>query len=165
MQFQKDDGGRAAAGCKGSAGDCVARSIAIASQRPYEEIYDRLAEGNASQRRGKHQKTGHGKRSARDGIFTGRKWFKDYMRELGFEWVSCMGVGEGCHTHLKNDELPVGRLVLSLRRHYAAVIEGVLHDTFDSSPARTYEIIENGVVVGSKECYRCVYGYWQLNTP
>lgn len=34
-----DDGGRELAGYKGTAGDCVCRAFAIASQRPYKEIY------------------------------------------------------------------------------------------------------------------------------
>ena len=41
--FIRDDGGRAAAGFKGSAGDCVARSIAIAAGLPYAEVYVALA--------------------------------------------------------------------------------------------------------------------------
>jgi len=161
MQFQKDDGGRAAAGYKGSAGDCVARAIAIASQRPYAEVYDRLAEGNKKQRRGKRQRYRDGKRTARHGILTGRKWFKDYMQELGFQWVPCMEFGKGCQVHLKDGELPMGRLVLSLRRHYVAVIDGVLHDTFDSSPPKHFIMNE---IVSDEEYYRCVYGYWRLTT-
>ena len=40
MQFQYNDGGRAKAGFKGTTGDCVCRAIAIATERPYREIYD-----------------------------------------------------------------------------------------------------------------------------
>jgi hypothetical protein len=50
MKIVIDDGGRAAAGFKGSAGDCVCRAIAIASGRHYKEVYDRIAEGMATQR-------------------------------------------------------------------------------------------------------------------
>jgi hypothetical protein len=42
MEFVYDDGGRAAAGFKGSTGDCVVRAIAIASGKPYREVYDAL---------------------------------------------------------------------------------------------------------------------------
>jgi hypothetical protein len=83
--FVYNDGGRKAAGYKGSAGDCVCRAIAIAAQLPYQQVYDRLAEGNATQRKSK--RTGKQSRSARNGIYTKRKWFKDYMLELGFIWV------------------------------------------------------------------------------
>ena len=45
MMWVKDDGGRAAAGYVGNTGDCVTRSIAIATGLPYKEVYDALAEG------------------------------------------------------------------------------------------------------------------------
>lgn len=144
IDFQYNDGGRKQAGYRGSAGDCVARAIAIASNRPYKEVYDRLAKGNATQRQGKAGKTS-GKRSARNGIYVKRKWFKDYMKELGFKWVPLMSIGTGCQVHLHRDELPsTGRMVLSLSRHMAAYVDGWLHDTYDCS--------RNGT--------RCVYGYW-----
>ena len=139
MQFVQDDGGRSKY-FKGDADDCVARAISIAGGIDYREVYDRLAAGNSSQR-------GGGKKSARHGILVKRKWFKDYMAELGFVWTPTMKVGSGCTTHLRTDELPAkGKLVCSLSRHYAAVIDGVIHDTDDPSRGGT----------------RCVYGYWTL---
>jgi hypothetical protein len=144
MQFIHDDGGRAAAGFKGKAGDCVARSIAIASGCPYAEVYARLAAGNGEQRASK--RTVKRGRTARSGIFTTRKWFKDYMAELGFSWTPTMAIGSGCKVHLRSDELPSGRIVVALSRHYAAVIDGVLHDTYQDDRAGT----------------RCVYGYWSI---
>lgn len=42
MDFVFHDGGRDAAGYKGSTGDCVTRSIAIAAGKPYQEVYDAL---------------------------------------------------------------------------------------------------------------------------
>jgi hypothetical protein len=142
IRHQFNDGGRAAAGYEGRTGDCVARSIAIAAELPYQEVYDRLTLGNATQR-----KTGKQKRGAKtvgQGINVGRKWFKSYMAELGFHWVSTMGIGTGCKVHLREDELPKGRIIVALSRHYAAVIDGVLHDTYEDSRGGT----------------RCVYGYW-----
>ena len=55
-----------------------------------------------------------------------------------------MQIGQGCKVHLRADELPPGRLVVSVSRHTTAVIGGVIHDTYD--PAR--------------EGTRCVYGYY-----
>jgi hypothetical protein len=147
IQFIKDDGGRQAAGRAGDTGDCVTRAIAIATGLPYEQVYDRLAEGNATQRVTKN--TGARlarKRTASKGIIIQRKWFKDYMTELGFVWVPTMGIGTGCTVHLAADELPQGRLVVNVSKHTAAVIDGVLHDTYDSSRDGT----------------RCVYGYYKL---
>ncbi len=40
--FIYDDGGRVAAGFKGSTGDCCVRAVAIATGRPYQEIYDAI---------------------------------------------------------------------------------------------------------------------------
>ena len=146
MKFIQNDGGRAAYGFKGQAGDCVARAIQIATCLPYPVVYERLARGNAEQRITKHsgRKSSAGAHTAAHGIWTGRKWFKDYMAELGFVWHPTMIVGSGCKVHLREDELPKGRLVVKLSRHAAAVIDGVLHDTHDCSRDGT----------------RCVYGYW-----
>lgn len=144
MKHIVNDGGRKAAGFKGSADDCVTRSIAIVSGRPYAEIYHRLAQGNGGQRAS--IRTAKKSASARNGIYVQRKWFKDYMRELGFDWTPTMLVGQGCRVHLKADELPPGKLVVAVSKHYTAVIDGELHDTFDCS--------RNGT--------RCVYGYWQM---
>jgi len=144
MKFVFHDGGRKAAGYKGRTGDCVCRSIAIAAGLDYQEVYDYLAEGNCTQRASK--RTGKKPRTAADGINTKRKWFKDYMASLGFEWTATMGVGTGCKVHLKEAELPAGRLVVAVSKHMTAVIDGVIHDTHDPARGGT----------------RCVYGYWRL---
>ena len=147
MKHIYDDGGRKAAGRKGDTGDCVTRAVAIASGRPYAEVYDRLARGNAGQRITKRSHKSAGKRSASHGVYTSRKWFDDYMVELGFRWVPTMAIGSGCKVHLRDGELPMGRLIARLSRHCAAVIDGVIHDTYDPS----------------REGDRCVYGYWVLD--
>jgi hypothetical protein len=139
-----DDGGRAKAGFKSARGDCVARAIAIVTGRPYREVYDRLAEGNATQRAGK--RTGRKARTASDGINVKRKWCQDYMRELGFVWVPIMGIGTGCTVHLARGELPNGRLIASVSKHWTAVIDGVIFDVYDPSRGGT----------------RCVYGYYRF---
>ena len=125
-------------------GDCVARALAIAMQRPYAEVYAELAEGKAEQRQGKRKLGKDGVRTASRGISVKRKWFQDYMRTAGWAWTPTMGIGTGCKVHLRADELPAGRIVASLSRHYCAVIDGVIHDLFDPSRDGT----------------RCVYGYW-----
>ncbi|MGE4249039.1 MAG: hypothetical protein AB7F09_06600 [Parvibaculaceae bacterium] len=142
--FIRDDGGRAAAGFRGKAGDCVTRAVAIASGCPYREVYQRLAHGTGTQR--KSTRTGRRAKSARNGINTTRKWFREYMNALGFRWVPTMQIGSGCKVHLTASELPAGRLVVMLSRHACAVIDGVIHDTYDPSRDGT----------------RCVYGYYIL---
>jgi hypothetical protein len=149
MQFQYDDGGRAAAGYKGTAGDCICRAVAIAAQLPYRQVYAVLSEGNATERRTKYGRKSAGRRSARNGINARRRWFCDYMETLGFTWVPTMKIGAGCKVHLRDGELPVGRLVVALSRHMAAVIDGVLHDTHPCDRGGT----------------RCVYGYYIKASP
>lgn len=147
--FQYNDGGRKQAGFKGKTGDCVTRAIAIAAELPYEQVYEVMTAGTRQERsprgvRYNHSQARRKPLSARDGIHVKRKWFKEYMASLGFEWTPCMSIGSGCKVHVKASELPMGRLILSLSGHYAAFIDGVLHDTHDSARDGT----------------RCVYGYW-----
>lgn len=133
------DGGRLEAGFKGKTGDCVARALSIATGKPYREVYDRLAKGNADQRITKHtRKSLAGKATARNGIYTGRKWFKDYMAELGFVWVGIARIGEP--STIRGEDLAPGVYVLSLRRHSAAFIDGRLFDTWDSLKSGTVKI-------------------------
>lgn len=141
MKFIFNDGGRTAAGYQGFAGDCVARAIAIAAQLPYQEVYAKLCDINASS--GSKAKCA-GKRSARNGVDTKSGHFKYYLSSLGWRWTPTMGIGTGCKVHLRDGELPAGRLIVAVSKHYAAVIDGVIHDTHDCS----------------REGSRCVYGYW-----
>lgn len=142
--FAFNDGGRKAAGFTGEgAGDCVARSIAIASGMQYAKVYANLAEGHYTERRKRGWK-GKKERTASKGIHTKRKWFTDLMASWGFVWVPTMAIGQGCKVHLKAEELPAGRLVVALSKHYTAMIDGVINDTYDPS----------------RDGSRCVYGYW-----
>lgn len=139
--FAYDDGGRIAAGFRGDAGDCVTRAIAIASGLPYQEVYDALNEYAKRERRGKRKRNIS---NSRTGVHTPTA--RRYLADLGAEWTPTMQIGSGCRVHVRADELPPGRLVLNLSRHFAAVIEGILHDTHDCSRGGT----------------RCVYGYWRF---
>lgn len=143
--FKFNDGGREAAGYKGKTGDCVARSIAIVTGLPYKQVYEALANGNATQRKGKREGSKAGVKTASRGINTKRKWFADYMASLGFVWTPTMLIGQGCKVHLTADELPKGNLVVNVSKHFTAVIDGVINDTYDCS----------------REGTRCVYGYYK----
>jgi len=80
--------------------------------------------------------------SARDGVR--RVVYESYLKKLGWHFVPCMTIGSGCKVHLKKSELPAGRIICRLSKHMAAVIDGVLYDTYDCSREET----------------RCVYGYF-----
>ena len=73
MDFVYNDGGRAAAGYKGRVGDCVVRAIAIATQKPYQDVYDAINVLALAER------TRRGRRSsARSGV--GRTTYERYLR-------------------------------------------------------------------------------------
>jgi hypothetical protein len=78
------------------------------------EVYAHLARETGNQRASKRGKRAA---SASRGINTGRKWFKEYMRELGFAWTPVMQVGSGTKVHLRNGELPMGQLVVTVSNH------------------------------------------------
>jgi hypothetical protein len=139
MEFKYNDGGRAEAGYKGTTGDCTCRAIAIAIQMPYDYVYDMLNENAKTQRITKRQaKRG----SARTGIY--RTTIRRVMELIGWTWTPTMQIGSGCKVHLRDGELPMGRLVVSVSKHMVAVTDGVIQDTHDPSRGGT----------------RCVYGYW-----
>ena len=142
MKHVYSDGGRAAAGFKGKTGDCGVRAVAIATGRPYAEVYDAINEASTREHPGARRSKRAGRSSAGTGVWMAT--MKRYMEALGWRWHPTMAIGSGCKVHLRADELPPGRIIVRLSRHYAAVIDGELHDTYDDSRDGT----------------RCVYGYW-----
>jgi hypothetical protein len=138
--FRFHDGGRTAAGYRGKTGDCVVRSIAIATGLPYQHIYDLVNRASVHERTGTRKR---GKSNARTGVY--KSTIRRVMNSLGWVWTPTMRIGSGCTVHLRPDELPPGPLVVSVSKHLTAVIDGVIHDTHDCSRRGT----------------RCVYGYWQ----
>jgi hypothetical protein len=136
MRWVYDDGGRADAGFRGDAGDCVARAIAIATGMAYREVYDDLADREAQLGR---------PRSARNGVSP--KAYKPYLAELGAIWTPTMRIGSGTTVHLRESELPWEPwLIVRLSKHLVAVRQGVVFDTHDPT----------------REGTRAVYGYWRV---
>ncbi len=77
LELKINDGGRAAAGFKGQAGDCVVRSIAIATGMPYQKVYDDLFKANQEFRNTSKSKLARSLKqrndSPRSGMFCFRK--------------------------------------------------------------------------------------------
>lgn len=133
MEFKLHNGGRPQ-GTPTKSRDCVIRAIATVTGLPYELIHLGVAEA-CEVPLARIQKLG---------TPVWHKGFKKYMERLGFKWTATMSIGSGCKVHLRADQLPTGRLIASVSRHWVAVIDGVAYDTND--PRR-----------GGR---RCVYGYW-----
>ena len=149
LEFKEDDGGRAAAGYTGIAGDCVVRSIAIVTGLSYKKVYDDLYKANEVFRTTSKTKLARSLKRKNDTPRTGthRVVLKKYLLQLGWNWTPTMFIGQGCKVHLKKSELPSETLIVSCSKHITVVKNGVLHDTYDCS--------RNGT--------RCVYGYWSKN--
>jgi hypothetical protein len=140
IAWEYDDGGRRAAGFTRMApGDCAARALAIAAQLPYRDACARVDAAAARER----PRRGNTRSDSASGVYS--RTFRRLMDDLGWIWTPTMDIGTGCRVHLRRAELPSGRLIVSLSRHYAAVIDGVVRDYADPSRDGT----------------RCVYGYWQ----
>jgi hypothetical protein len=135
-RWVKDDGGRSKSGIPSAekkVGDCVARAIAIATQRPYREVHDALvvrsvhhvATDNSSYGKWTRRKGGIRHFDADHGCAD--EVYGPYLQSLGWKFTTTKGM----KVHLRADALPPGRLIVHLRRHLAAVIDGVIHDTFN----------------------------------
>jgi len=114
--------------------DCVVRAIAIATGNPYADV--------SAQINYLADEVYFDGSDASEGVQ--RPLIKDYLKSIGWVWTPTMAIGSGCKVHLRDGELPMGRLIVSVSKHLVAVIDGVIHDTHDCSRAGT----------------RCVYGYW-----
>jgi hypothetical protein len=158
-RFVKDDGGRTQSGiarggrngrigqnaAAGDVRDCAPRAIAIAAGKPYREVHDALiaaavryaAAGGEARRKG-----GYRAFHADYGVPVGA--CRLYLESLGWRYTSCRELPRGKGIHLRADELPPGRLIVRLRWHMCAVIDGVIHDIHDYSD----------------EGRRRIYGYW-----
>ena len=152
MEWIYNDGGRSAAGYKGTTGDCVCRAIAIAAERPYQEVYDLINEYAKRERTGSRKR---GKSNARTGVY--KDTIKKVMEHYGWKWVATMKIGQGCKVHLNENELPKGRLVVSLSKHETAVIDGVIHDTYDPNDRGAWLDADGNELPKTD---RCVYGYF-----
>lgn len=153
MKVIISDGGRAAAGYKGKTGDCATRAVAVAAGISYDDAYAAI-NGAAQAERGRTRRGRRGpdgvrsvkrvKSNAREGVWP-ETMHRVLVDGLGWRWTATMGIGTGCRVHMRAEELPAGRLIVRLGHHYAAVIDGVLHDSFDSTRGGD----------------ACVYGYWR----
>ena len=124
MAYVYNDGGRADAGYKGTAGDCGARAMAIALGLPYKQVYAELAQANKDM--------GYAK-SARNGIM--KDVYDMVLNRHGWVW----------HTAPKFDgrkarcsDMPSGTVIARQARHFVAVTDGVPQDIWDCTHKMVY---------------------------
>jgi hypothetical protein len=140
-RYVYNDGG---AGRTNHGGGCVPRAIAIATGRPYREVYEALvARTYEYVRRWPRSQVAGWIRRGRNSFDPARGSYRSvygrYLKSLGWHYVST----EDQKVRLRADELPSGRLIVAVHQHLVAVIDGVIHDTYDSGqkghrPVRGY---------------------------
>lgn len=124
MEFVWNDGGRAACGFVGAAGDCVTRAIAIATGRVYRDVYDSL--GNSANK------------SPRDGIAV--EYPAEYLADLGWKTNTTTRIP------FSTENVPKGVVVCFLSKkngrsaHFCTVIDHVIHDTWNPFEDECYFI-------------------------
>jgi hypothetical protein len=148
VEFVRDDGGRTAAGYRSEGGDSAVIAIAIAGGWAYKDVYDELTYFAGLERPRKDKYGIRGQRSSARTGFNSRTVRKYLESKPYVMWTPTMKVGTGCKMHLRTGEIPMGRLVCNVSKHYTAVIDGVIHDVYN--PDRYGD--------------RCVYGYFRFGS-
>jgi hypothetical protein len=124
MKYQFNDGGRAKAGFKGTAGDCGARAMAIALGLDYKQVYKELAQANAEHGRAK---------SARNGI--NKDIYSEVLKRYGWVWCKAPqfdGRKARC------SDMPKGIVIAQQAHHFVAVIDGVANDIWNCTHKMVY---------------------------
>jgi len=144
MAFKQNDGGRCKAGFKGDTGDCFTRAYAITEGKDYKEAYDELQEKfkKLTPLKGKSIR-GSGISNARTGVY--KEHADQILKDKGYTWVVTSGIGKGFQMHVKEGELPKGKNILRVSKHFIASEDDDWKDDYDSSRNET----------------RGVYGYWK----
>ena len=144
MAFKQNDAGRCQAGFKGNARDCFTRAYAITEGKGYKETYDELQEKFKKMKPLKGKRIiGSGVSNARTGVY--KEHAEQILKERGYKWKATSGIGKGFQMHVKEGELPKGKHILSVSKHYVASEDDDWYDTSDPSRNET----------------RGVYGHWQ----
>jgi len=143
IPYTYSDGGRFAAGYKGSAQDCVARAIAIAFEQTdeYKIIYHRLAQG---------QRDIGLPATARNGIRSTVS--AKLLKEQGARFTDIKKWKRG----LMQGDFPKGRFIVVFKGHFAACIDGCVYDTHDPTVKRR----RNGAALPK---VNNLYGVWDCN--
>ena len=124
QRFYWNDGGRSSCGFVGLAGDCVTRAVCIATGLVYRDVYNELSTLAGM--------------SPRSGMVDSITF--QYLANRG--WVRQTTTGD----LVEDFSVPAGTSIIECRKrrrgngHVFAVIDGVLHDTWDPREELAYEV-------------------------
>ncbi|MEO9595184.1 DUF2786 domain-containing protein [Rhodopirellula bahusiensis] len=135
MEFIWNDGGRSSAGFVGLAGDCVTRSIAIATGTSYRDVYQSLGKSaNKTVRNGVSS-------SVADDYLHKNQW----QRHSGDEQVFCA------------EHLPRGVVITHLEKrnsgrggHFSCLIDHEIHDTWNPMDDGDYVVVNYWTHAGAQ---------------
>ena len=133
-----DDGGRAKAGFKGDAGDCVTRAIAIAEGRDYAEVRADLMEATKEWRTTSRSRAA--KRCKSNSVRNGTRAvvYRPYLESRGWTRKSLVKFGCPERKYMTPEDVPSGRVMVEMPKHIAAIIDHKLHDNWDCRTARVW---------------------------
>ena len=124
MKYTFNDGGRSEH-YKGKTGDCVTRAISIATKMPYDVVYNALFD-IARNWKGNSKKAIRIRATASPRKSTNRNVSVKFLNDV-------LGLVEVREKHKINDTLFYkGTYIVKVRRHFIAIIDGVINDTWDS---------------------------------
>ena len=156
LKYVYNDGGRELAGWVSGegVGDCVTRSMVIASSYPhkpdgrhYENMREVLMSRTKEFRKKSRSRAAKSRRtnSVRNGTL--REVYQPLLKRLGWEKESRIQFGSSQRSYMTTDDLPSGVVIVSLRNHLVTVIDHVVQDTWD---CRTTLRWEDGVPTDEK---------------
>ena len=146
MEYLYNEGGRGEH-YKGLVGDCVTRAITIATELPYDVVYNALFDiaknykGNS-----KVAIRIRLKPSPRSGCYN----------EVANEFLKALNIEEVRGKLKVNDQMFYeGRYMVYVRRHWIAIIDGVVNDTWDSRKT-------SGAYTDGVPQWKTITRYWKV---
>lgn len=138
LEYIYNDGGRSVAGFSSqSVRDCVTRAIAIATGRDYRTVYDEINKIGWD--------VGGRANAARLGV--PYEAFEAYMRQIGWQYVP-MPTTSSKRVNLVSLAPIEGTVIIDLKGHAVASVEGVLHDSYNTLESKYARRIVQGYFRG-----------------
>lgn len=156
LKFNSNDGGREAAGFKGKTGDCVTRAIAIATGRDYSSVRKDLMGATSDFRSASKSRAARNAKSNSVRNGTLNKVYQPYLESIGWKRIALQKFGDSKRYYMTTDDIPMGTVIIEMRKHLVTVIDHVVQDTWDS---RTTKKWIDGVPT-NEDTPRTITAYW-----
>lgn len=135
LPYNRTDGGRQDAITDGeidsriNKGDCVTRAIAIATNTPYAEVYEDIKYLCETEKPVFDRKMS----DPNNGVYP--ELYMPYIEQ--YFNVTAKAYDEEHldkpHRHVSSEDFGTGTFIVQIHRHLLAIIDGVIHDSWDSN--------------------------------